>query len=351
MNTLLAGWSDNFMYAATAVFVLAFLAHAGEWAFTRERRTAQVAATKVRAMQAKVAASVGAGAPADPIADSIASSDTATVAGSAEEPDPEAKAAWNQQYRVDQFSRIGIGLTILGTLLLGLGVVCRGFAAGRVPWSNMYEFATTGTFIIALAYVVLMPRFKFTWLGLPLTGFALVVMGISLVWLYTPVAGLIPALQSYWLVIHVSAAVTATGVFTIGALTSVLQLVKARYERRLIAGKAEAGSGYLSRLPSAEAIDRVAYRLHAFAFPIWTFALIAGAIWAAEAWGRYWGWDPKETWMFITWVSYAAYLHARSTAGWRNKVSWVSLVAYGALLFNLIGVNVFLSGLHSYAGI
>jgi cytochrome c-type biogenesis protein CcsB len=127
--------------------------------------------------------------------------------------------------------------------------------------------------------------------------------------------------------------------------------VKARQERRVVAGLGAADRGYLSRLPSAEAVDRIAYRLHAFAFPVWTFALIAGAIWAEHAWGRYWGWDPKETWMFITWVCYAAYLHARTTAGWRSKVSWISLVAYGSLLFNLIGVNVFLSGFHSYAGI
>ena len=344
MNTLFASWSDNFMYAATAVFALAFLAHAAEWAFTRERRTAQVAAAKVRANEAKVAVGVGAG-------DAGVAHSTVEQPADADVVDPEAKAAWDQQYRVDQFSRIGIGLTILATTLLGLGVISRGLAAGRVPWSNMYEFATTGTFVIALAYLVLMPRFKFAWLGLPLTGFALVVMGVSLVLLYTPVAGLIPALQSYWLVIHVSSAVIATGVFTIGALASVLQLVKARQERRVIAGKASAGQGYLSRLPSAEAIDRVAYRLHAFAFPIWTFALIAGAIWAAEAWGRYWGWDPKETWMFITWVVFAAYLHARSTAGWRNKVSWISLAGYACLLFNLIGVNILFSGLHSYAGI
>jgi cytochrome c-type biogenesis protein CcsB len=342
VNTLLAGWSDNFMYAATAVIALAFFAHAAEWAFTRERRTALVAAAKVEAKLAAVGAGAGsgsgAGASSESVAESLAS-------------EPEVRAVWDQQHRVAMFARIGVGLTILGTALLGLGVICRGLAAGRVPWSNLYEFATTATFVIVLAYLILLPRFKFSWLALPLTGFALVVMGISLVLLYAPVAGLIPSLQSYWLVIHVSAAMTATGVFSIGAIASVLQLVKARHERRVIAGKAEAGTGYLSRLPTAEAIDRVAYRLHAFAFPVWTFALIAGAIWAAEAWGRYWGWDPKETWMFITWVIYAAYLHARSTAGWRDKVSWVALAAYGALLFNLIGVNVFLAGLHSYAGI
>lgn len=332
MNALLASWSDNFVYAATAVMALAFFAHAAEWAFARERRTA-------RPVQAKelVTASVGAEAT-DSGADATTGSEQVSESAS-DEPD-----------RSLVYGRIGIALTILATGLLALGVICRGFAAGRVPWSNMYEFATTGACVVAIAYLVLLRRLRLSWLGLPLSGFVLVVLGVSIAVLYTPVAGLIPALQSYWLVIHVSAAVIATGVFTVGALASLLQLVKARQERKLVANP-DAPRGYLARLPSAEAIDRVAYRLHAFAFPVWTFALIAGAIWAEHAWGRYWGWDPKETWMFITWVCYAAYLHARTTAGWRNKVSWISLVAYATMLFNLIGVNVFLSGFHSYAGI
>ena len=98
-------------------------------------------------------------------------------------------------------------------------------------------------------------------------------------------------------------------------------------------------------------MDTAAYRLNAFAFPIWTFALIAGAIWAQHAWGRFWGWDPKEVWMFITWVSYACYLHARATPGWRRRLPWIGVVAYSTILFNLVIVNVFITGLHSYAGV
>ncbi len=323
MTATFAVLSNNFMYSASAVFALAMLAYAAEWALTRERKTS-AAAVAVR-----TAVPVGAGAPVDV---------------------PEAPAEPPADDRGDRFGRIGVALSILATLLLGAAVLCRGLAAERVPWSNLYEFTTTGAFVIAVVYLAFLPRLRIRWLGLPITAFILLVVMVALILLYSPVSGLIPALRSYWLIIHVSAAALATGVFSVGAFASVLQLVKARAERRAVSAGAPIG-GILSRLPSAEAIDRVAYRLHAFAFPVWTFALICGAIWAERAWGRFWGWDPKETWMFITWVVFAAYLHARSTAGWRNKVSWISLAGYACLLFNLIGVNILFSGLHSYAGI
>ena len=152
------------------------------------------------------------------------------------------------------------------------------------------------------------------------------------------------------LTIHVLAAVIASGAFSVGALALVLFLVKDRAVRR---GRLSPG-GYLSRLPEAGALERVAYRLNAFGFPIWTFAaLVAGPIWAEYAWGSYWNWDPKEVWAFITWVVYAAYLHARATAGWRGKAaSVIALVGFATLLFNFVGITYFFGGgsLHSYAG-
>lgn len=341
----LASASDNFVAGATIVMVLAMLAHAAEWAFIRERRTADSLAVPAqgsgreaehdRADAAQEAAAQG--------AEALGSHRGAVAV--LERPDGGDDATGRSE-RSETFRRIGIALTILATGLLGLGVISRGLAAERVPWSNLYEFAITGSFILLTTYLVTLRRLGLWFLSLPLVGFVLVVLGLAVTVLYLPVSGLIPALQSYWLVIHVSAAVTATAVFSLGAVTSLAHILKARQERRVT----EAPTGVLANLPPAAAIERIAYRLHAFAFPVWTFALIAGAIWAAKAWGRYWGWDPKETWMFITWICYAAYLHARSTAGWRDKVSWIALVAFGALLFNLIGVNFLINGLHSYSG-
>ncbi|MEU0732078.1 cytochrome c biogenesis protein CcsA, partial [Streptomyces lavendulocolor] len=106
------------------------------------------------------------------------------------------------------------------------------------------------------------------------------------------------------------------------------------------------------RLPSADRLDTLSYRLNALVFPLWTFAVIAGAVWAEAAWGRYWGWDPKETWAFITWVAYAAYLHARVTAGWKGRrAAYLGLIAFATFVFNYYGVNIFITGLHSYAGV
>jgi cytochrome c-type biogenesis protein CcsB len=155
-------------------------------------------------------------------------------------------------------------------------------------------------------------------------------------------------------VIHVIAAIIATGAFTIGGMASVLYLIKERWLERGGVESTEAGrGGYLARLPGLVQLDRMAYRTHAFAFPVWTFAaLIAGPIWAQAAWGRYWGWDPKEVWAFITWVVYAAYLHARATAGWKGRAAAiVALIGLATLWFNFVGINFFFGSgsQHSYA--
>ena len=183
------------------------------------------------------------------------------------------------------------------------------------------------------------------------TGFVLVTLMVDVLLLYTPVVPLRDALQSPWLVIHVVAAIIATGAFTLGGMCSALYLVKQRWEEKQAAGGRP--GGYLARLPRLEVLDRIAYRTHAFGFPIWTFAaLIAGPIWAHYAWGRYWGWDPKEVWAFITWVVYAAYLHARATSGWKGRsAAIVALVGLATLWFNFVGINFFFGSgsQHSYA--
>ena len=240
---------------------------------------------------------------------------------------------------------------MLGVLIHAVGVITRGIAAQRVPWGNMYEFAITGSLAVAVAYVFLVRKYNVRWLGLPVTGFLVLVLGIAVIVLYRPISPLVPALHSYWLMIHVSSAAIAGGAFTVGALASVLYLLRSRLEAKAAANPDLPRRGFLWRAPDAESIDRVAYRVHAFAFPLWTFAVLCGAIWAQYAWGRFWGWDPKEVWAFITWVAYAAYLHARATAGWQGRAAaYVALCGYATFLFNFVGINLFGSGFHTYSG-
>jgi cytochrome c-type biogenesis protein CcsB len=248
---------------------------------------------------------------------------------------------------------IGMSLTWLGTLLLGAAILFRGISAGRVPIGNMYEFSLAAGFAVSLTYCLMSISRDLRWLGLFISIPVLLDLGLALTVLYTDSAQLVPALNSYWLAIHVSAAVLCVGAFTIGAALSGLYLVAQAAEDRVAAGLEPGRSAaFAQRIPSADRLDLMSYRIHAFMFPIWTFAVIAGAIWAEAAWGRYWGWDPKETWAFITWVIYAAYLHARATAGWRGKkAAYVAIAGYATILFNYFVVNIFVQGLHSYSGL
>jgi cytochrome c-type biogenesis protein CcsB len=269
-------------------------------------------------------------------------------------------------------ARFGLLLTVAGAAVHLVGLVARGLAADpdRVPWGNMYEFTITGTFVVVALYLGLYRRYSLSWMAPWTLGFVFVVLMLAMVVLHERVAPLTEALSSPWLVIHVISAILATGIFSLGGIVSVLYLFKARAEARaeeqpqpMLVGGYEgveggpvgdsAPTGILARLPAAADLDRLAYRLHAFGFPIWTFAvLITGPIWAHQAWARYWGWDAKEVWAFITWVVYAAYLHARATAGWRGRnAAIIALVGLATLWFNFIGINYFFGGSsqHSYA--
>ena len=235
---------------------------------------------------------------------------------------------------------------IIGTVALLLGALARGVSASRVPWGNMYEFSITGALTFAIAYLVLGRKYDLRWLGLPISILILVILGTAITLLYRPSAPLVPALQSTWLVVHVAAAIISGGVFLLSNTVAATYLWLDRMERN---GER---SEFAKRFPSLEILDQLSYRLVAFVFPLWTFAIIAGAIWAEAAWGRYWGWDPKETWSFITWILYAAYLHARVTAGWKGrKAAWLSLIAGSCYLFNYVYINVWGTGRHTYSGL
>jgi cytochrome c-type biogenesis protein CcsB len=228
-------------------------------------------------------------------------------------------------------------------------VLARGISAGRAPWGNMFEFSVAGALAVTSVYLVLLTRRDVRYLGLFVVFPVLLTLGLAVSVLYTESEQLVPALKSVWLFIHVTAAIIASGIFTIGFLQTICYLVQERRER---VPADQRVPSFMDRFPSAAGLDRAAYRVHAFAFPLWTFAVIAGAIWAENAWGRYWGWDPKETWAFITWMVYACYLHARATAGWRGrKAAYIALLGYGTFLFNYLVVNIWLVGLHSYAGV
>ncbi|MFI0484263.1 c-type cytochrome biogenesis protein CcsB [Actinomadura sp. 9N215] len=339
-NADLANLSDKLMLTTVVMYIIALVAYAADMGFGR--RGAATAA-EAKASEAKAAVSekaaakvlVGAGGAADVDDDAPAKAAAATDDDVDEE-----------RPQVD-WPRLAILLNVLG-VGAHLGVlVTRGLSANRWPWGNMYEFLTAISFAAVAAFIVVMFRYKARFLGAPVMFAAVIALGVANIWLYDSVGPVTPALNSYWIAIHVSAAITATGAFTVAGAATILYFLKLRVEAR---GPKTDDHGFLARVPSTESLDRLAMRVTMFAFPIWTAAIIMGAIWADQAWGRYWGWDPKEIWSFVTWIIYAAYLHARSTAGWKGrKAAFLSLLAFAALLFNFFGVNYMFSGLHSYA--
>jgi cytochrome c-type biogenesis protein CcsB len=247
--------------------------------------------------------------------------------------------------------RVAFVLTTLGFVFHLVGDILRGVAAGRVPWANMWEFSMTGTLIIVGVFLLVNIKYDLRFLGAFVTGLVLVLLGIAAVKYYVAVVPLPPALQSYWLVIHVMVAIIGTAFFAIGFALSVVQLLQSRRERQAEEGRPQQ-LRFLQTMPSATTLENLAYRTNIVAFILWTFTLIAGAIWAEKAWGRYWGWDTKEVWTFIIWVIYAGYIHARATRGWRgSRSAWLAVVGFSAVMFNFGVVNVFFHGLHSYSGL
>jgi cytochrome c-type biogenesis protein CcsB len=304
MQTTWAYISNYFVYSAMGVFALSFFAHAFETAWA------------VRAPEQSEATS--------------GSVLTKTL----------------DYTRTERAARIATAMMILGFLLLLAGVIARGISAKHVPWGNMYEFSITGALAFTGAYLVALRKHDLRWLGLFVSISVLLTLGTAVTLLYRNSSPLVPALKSTWLVIHVVAAIISGGVFllanVIAASYLYLESMESKGERK----------PWAKRLPDLETLDQLSYRLVAFVFPLWTFAVIAGAIWAESAWGRYWGWDPKETWAFITWVAYAAYLHARVTIGWRGKrAAWLCLFAGSTFLFNYVYVNVWGTGKHTYSGL
>ncbi|SCE84379.1 cytochrome c-type biogenesis protein CcsB [Micromonospora coriariae] len=320
--------SDNLVTFAILVYLVAMIGHAVEYALGNTR--ARVAAAPVREL---VGAGVGGGGgvPASPAAV------------------PPSAVGDRSARRARIAGLIAVGATGLAAALHLAALVTRGIAADRMPWGNMYEFVLTVTFIgVAAWLVVLWKRPSLRKLGLFLTLVMVLLVATAELVLYVPIVPLVPALNSYWFVIHVSTIVFSSGIFLLGVVPAVGYLMRAGYEQ----GKRSFPYTLAKRLPGAVGLERLTFALHAFAFPIFTFAVIAGAIWAEAAWGRPWGWDPKETWAFISWVVYAGYLHARATPSVkRNVATWLAVLGFVTMLMNLFGVNIFFTGLHSYGGL
>ncbi|MCG7631669.1 c-type cytochrome biogenesis protein CcsB [Gordonia McavH-238-E] len=272
--------------------------------------------------------------------------------------------------RVDESSRRTLGEKLgnmgLPVVVVGLAahigsIVLRGIATDRAPWGNMYEFISMTCAAGVLAGLVILRKREHR----PLLSFVLLpvilLMFIAGRWLYTQAAPVVPALKSYWLAVHVSIISVSSGILLVSGVASILYLIKMRWAANspddsaavsTRPGLAGAVRRVVEHLPSAEQLDRLAYKCVVIGFPLFGLGVICGAIWAEAAWGRFWGWDPKETVSFIAWVIYAAYLHARATAGWRNNAAaWINVAGFVAMLFNLFIINLVVSGLHSYAGL
>jgi len=314
-----------FVWTAIAIYAAAFVAYA----FDLARRSEVTADARL----ARETALVGAGG-AD-------ASGAAEVAASAEPAKPRYVMA-----------RIGTTLTGLAFMFHLAATVLRGIAAERVPWANLYEFAMIGTLLVVLVYLVVLTRIDLRFLGTFITGLIVVLMGAAAVSFYVGVVPLMDPLKSVWLVIHVFVASLGTAFFALTAALSILQLMQHRRERRIAEEIEKPGPRFLATLPGSERLEGLAFRFAIVGFILWTFTLIAGSIWAQDAWGRYWGFDVKETWTFIIWVLYAGYIHARATRGWRgSRSAWLSIIGFTAVIFNFTIVNVFFKGLHAYSGL
>lgn len=404
----LAQWSNLLIYSAMAVYAIAFIAYAFDLFGGRKLRTSEeerAAATGgagTRASGTDLTAGTGstadatasarsgedaksavavlerpAGADAGPADgpgdgssdDRGASADSADPAGSDGAQDADASDG-----RSHRLARVGTAVVTIAILLHVAAVLTRALSVMRVPWGNMMEYALTASAIVGLVYLVALFFKDLRYLGTFVAGGLLVVLGLCITVFYTEAAQLIPALQSYWIVIHVPIAILSTALLSISAIMALFQIVKSVREADVAEapGAASAGSGqgasaadadasragrrkflaFMDRLPSSEAIEQASYRIAAVGFITWTFTLIAGAVWAEVAWGRYWGWDTKEIWTFVVWVVYAAYLHARATRGWGpTKVAVLNIIGFMSVIFNFAIVNVYFNGLHSYSGL
>lgn len=317
IDDTLARWSDISFETAFVVYLLAAIAFLGQLATTRSAALHNMERLRTRVIAA-----------------------TSTTPGRI----PDAP----RRVPSERLGRTGLGLVMVALSLHVGSIVLRGIAASRPPWGNMYEFVsvTCAAGVLAALVVLRSTQLRTLWLFVLVP--TLILLFVAGTVLYADAAPVVPALQSYWLPVHVSIVSLGSGVFLISGVASILFLIRMKHPE----ASGSRMSRIVARLPSAQTLDIVAYKTTIFAFPLFGVGVILGAIWAEAAWGRFWGWDPKETVSFITWIVYASYLHARATSGWRNtRAAWINIAGFVAMLFNLFIINMVVSGLHSYAGL
>lgn len=306
---------------------------------------------------------------------------------------------WHRVAMVSGWIGFAAGAVGLGAIVIELQ---------RAPWGSLYEWTiSVGAVIMLVTLVMVLPKRNMAALASFITGGTIALMVAGLV-LYTPPGPLVPALQSNWLTFHVALAISGSALLLTGGVASALYLVRLRAEKNVgfvperaakpvealraapatnkqaalaFAGGPAAGTllddepvtqtvhgdsggsgssvatpprvrGFARFLPDSESLDGFAKTVFTLAFPIYTLAIFAGAVWGEQAWSRYWGWDPKETTSFITWILFAGYLHARATRDWKgSKAAWLGVIGALIVVFNTFVVNLVIAGLHSYAGV
>ena len=309
VNESLAGYANLAFQSAFAIYVLAFFLFVANFAMTRTKAAERSLVTV--------------GAPTGP-------GRVETVA---------------KRPLGERLGNMGASVLVVGVGAHLGAIVLRGFATHRFPLGNMYEFVTMACAAAMVVGLIFLRGEKYRQMWAFLLVPVVILMFLAGTILYADAAPVVPALRSYWLPIHVTVVSTGAGVFMVAGVCSLLFLLRTRADRKGI-------ESIIRRLPDAETLDRLAYRTSIIGFPIFGAGVILGAIWAEAAWGRFWGWDPKETVSFITWVIYAAYLHARATSGWRDtKAAWINVAGFVGMMFNLFIINMVVSGLHSYAGL
>ena len=332
VNTDLAMWSNQLIVSAMIVYAFAMIFYAFDLFGGRELKQSEAItsgaarASTVRRTNRKTATAL-----LDP-PEIDASADASTGSG---------------KNKPRRGARIGTSLLVLAVLLHIAAVLTRALSVMRVPWGNMMEYVLTATAITVVVFLIVNVKKDIRYLGTIVAGGVLLCLGLAITVFYTPAAKLIPALDSYWIAIHVPIAILSTSLLYISAILAVFQILKNAHET-----KDPKWLRFMRRMPSSIDLERFSYTIAAVGFITWTFTLIAGAIWAEVAWSRYWGWDSKEIWTFVVWVIYAAYLHARATRGWGpTRVAVFNLVGIATVIFNFTVVNMYFNGLHSYSGL